>query len=473
MLAAAPAPSAALRGWLFALTLAAALAPSRALAQSPAPVAPEPAPAPIPVLVAPAPGVAPVPVLVAPAPGAPLQTAGAPGPTPAPTLEQEPIPPAEVEPPAPDLRAYAPYFPINVALLHPLSSNPGTPELRTNVALGVILGRVGYVDGLQLAAVSSVLYDLHGVQLGAADLVDGRTFGMQIGGVFAFTDGPLHGAQIAGFLGWTDSALSGLQLSGLINRVSRDIEGVQIAGLSNWSNQAVTGLQIAGGINQTRGEMRGVQIAGALNAAYGSLTGVQIGAFNLGKVRGLQLGVVNVSANTQGTQVGIINIARRSEGIQVGIINITDNLRGESLGVASLPREGGIHLMAWGSNSLAGNLGVKFASKVVYSILSGVVDHENKDNVFGGGITLGVHFPIFASAAPGLSIAADVGGYRLVRDPAPVTRHDEVYKARALVSYEIARHFSFFAGGGIHVGLRGGSSPVASAGPEICGGLEL
>jgi hypothetical protein len=392
---------------------------------------------------------------------------------PRPTLDQEPPPEPMAEPRPPDLRASAPYFPFNLALLHPISTNASIPDLRTNFALGAILGRVGYVDGLQIAAVASLTHDLHGIQLGAADLIDGTTDGVQLGGVFAFADGPVRGAQIAGFLSWGDSTVSGLQLSGLINRTTQPVEGVQIAGLTSWSNAQFTGLQLSGALNQARGFARGVQIAGVLNAAYGNLDGVQIGTFNIGKVRGLQLGVINVSADTEGTQIGIINIARRSQGLQVGVINITDNLKGESLGLASLPREGGIHLVLWGSNSLSGNFGVKFGSKIVYSVLSAVLSRENKQNIYGGGITLGVHFPIFTSVADGLSISGDVGGYRVVRDPAPNTRHDEVYKARALLSYEIVKHFSFFAGGGVHVGIRGDDTLAVTPGPEICGGLEL
>ena len=446
-----------------ALALALVAAPRVALAQAPPPVAPAPAEPP-PVLPAPP----------TPPPPPPLVQDTIPGLLPPrPTLEQEPPAPPTGEPRPPDLRASAPYFPFNLALLHPLSTNAGVPDLRTNVALGAILGRVGYVDGLQIAAVASLTHDLHGVQLGAADLVDGTTDGVQLGGVFAFADGPVRGAQIAGFLSWGDSTVSGLQLSGLINRTTQPVEGVQIAGLTNWSNAQFTGLQLSGALNQARGFARGVQIAGVLNAAYGNLDGVQIGAFNIGKVRGLQLGIINVSADTEGTQIGIINIARRSQGIQVGVVNITDALKGESLGLASLPREGGIHLVLWGSNSLSGNVGVKFGSKIVYSVLSAVLSRENKQNIYGGGVTLGVHFPIFTSLADGLSISGDLGGYRVVRDPSPNTRHDEVYKARALLSYEIVKHFSFFAGGGIHVGIRGTDTIAVTPGPEICGGLEL
>ena len=60
-----------------------------------------------------------------------------------------------------------------------------------------------------------------------------------------------------------------------------------------------------------------------------------------------------------------------------------------------------------------------------------------------------------------------------MRDPAPNTDHDEIYKGRVLLSYEIVKHFSFFAGGGVHVGVRGDDALAVTAAPEICGGLEL
>ncbi len=48
-----------------------------------------------------------------------------------------------------------------------------------------------------------------------------------------------------------------------------------------------------------------------------------------------------------------------------------------------------------------------------------------------------------------------------------------MYKLRLLLAYEVVKHFSFFAGGGVHVGIRGDESFDTSLGPEICGGLEL
>jgi hypothetical protein len=349
-----------------------------------------------------------------------------------------------LEPPAwsaPPPRPLAPYFPLSLALLYPISTNGGVPELRTNVALGVFLGRVGSVDGVQLGLVNSAIHDVRGLQLGAASLIDGGADGAQIGGVFAFTDGPFQGVQLAGLLSWSGSSLSGLQ--------------------------------IAGGANQARHHVRGVQAAGGFNLTYGDVEGVQIGAVNIGKIRGVQIGLINVSADTEGTQIGILNVARRSSGLQVGVLNVTDNLEGESLGIASVPRMGGIHLVVWGSNSLSGNIGVKFSSKFTYSILSAAIHRDDKSTAAGAGLTLGLRFPILRSVIDGFTLGSDFGGYRLFREPGMNTRHDEIYKARLIASYEIARRFSLFAGGGGHLVFRDGPTPRLSFGPELCAGLEL
>jgi hypothetical protein len=364
--------------------------------------------------------------------------APAPGEPPPVVAERAPEPPAWSAPPP---RPLAPYFPVSLAFLYPMSTNGAVPELRTNVAIGVLLGRVGTVDGVQLGLVNSAMYDLRGLQLGAASLIDGSADGAQVGGVFAFTDGPF--------------------------------QGVQLAGLMSWSGSSLTGLQLAGVANQARHQVRGMQVAGGFNLTYGDVEGVQIGAVNIGKIRGVQIGLINVSADTEGTQIGVINVARRSNGLQVGVLNVTDNLEGESLGIASVPRMGGIHLMVWGSNSLSGNLGVKFSSKFTYSIVSAAIHRDDKSTAVGAGLTLGIAFPILRSVIDGFTLGSDFGGYRLFREPGMNTRHDEIYKARLVATYEIARRFSLFVGGGGHLVLRDGPNPRLSFGPELCAGLEL
>ncbi|MFO0757895.1 MAG: hypothetical protein U0359_15470 [Byssovorax sp.] len=421
------------------LVLIAALGPliaARTATAQPAPpsASNDPAPQPAPIA-SPAPAPTPPPIA---APEPPPSSISAPPPTPSPTAA----------PPSPSAfddnlglsRAAAPYFPVSFALLHPISTNMTQSELHTNLGVALIFGRVGYLEGLQLGLINSTLHDMTGVQLGVASVNEGSTNGLQLGGVFSYADGPLRGLQLSGVFGWATAP----------------IVGAQIAGVANQTKAGVRGLQLSGAFNIVRGEQR--------------VDGVQIGGVNLGRVNGLQLGGLNVSEEVRGLQIGLINVARKIDGLQIGLINITDNLEGESFGVASVPRRGGVHLMVWGSNSLSGNLGVKFASRYTYSVLSSAVHRDGKDTVIAAGLTFGVHFPFLI---PALSWSGDLGGYRLFRIDVPKTTHDEMVKTRLLVSYEIARHFSIFAGGGAYVSVRGDSTLTSKFGPELCAGLDL
>ncbi|MEJ7733162.1 MAG: hypothetical protein WKG00_28695, partial [Polyangiaceae bacterium] len=229
------------------------------------------------------------------------------------------------------------------------------------------------------------------------------------------------------------------------------------------------------------GDLQGVQAAMVVNVARQSLEGVQVGgAVNIGRVDGLQLGAINVSQELHGVQIGILNVARRIDGLQIGVINVTDQLDGESLGIIPLPRRGGIHLAAWGSNSLFGNIGLKFASVHAYSLLSVALhsvprapDSEGgpRQPIFGAGLTLGARFPL---PMPGFAIAADIGGHRLFRERiAFVGGHDEIYKTRILLSYSMAPRLTPFVGGGAYVSLHGQDTLHTTYGPELDVGIEL
>jgi hypothetical protein len=338
---------------------------------------------------------------------------------------------------------------VNFSLLYPLSTNALTPELWTHLDFAILLGRVGFVDGLQLGAVGWTVHDLRGVQLGVASVVGGSAAGVQVGAGFAFADGPFYGLQLAGIFGWASHHIQGIQLAGVANQTYGNIDGVQASAVFNVARRQITGVQAAGLVN-------------------------------IGKVEGLQIGAINVSQEMQGLQVGVLNIARNFKGLQIGIINITDNLDGESLGVAPLPRSGGIHAMVWASNSLYGNLGVKFASRYAYSILSGAlhsVDREGdpdgpiREIVYGGGLTLGATIPL---PLDGFALSVDLGGYRLFRDDPTFSGHDELYKLRLMASYDIAPRLAPFIGGGVNLALRGEDTvDTTTVGGEFCVGLEL
>jgi hypothetical protein len=68
-----------------------------------------------------------------------------------------------------------------------------------------------------------------------------------------------------------------------------------------------------------------------------------------------------------GVQFGIVNIGRRVSGAQVGIINIAEEVDGTSVGLISLAKNGRVQPVAWASNNMPVNAGVKFIVGPMYS----------------------------------------------------------------------------------------------------------
>jgi hypothetical protein len=343
------------------------------------------------------------------------------------------------EPPPPPLRSL-PYFPVNLSLLFPLSTNAGRPNLLTNLDIAIMASRVGAVEGFQGGVLTYSEYEVRGLQTSVA-AISGKTTGLQLGVAFAFADGEFNGAQVGGIFGWS----------------GEDVSGVQIGGIASQSFKDIHGLQLSGGASITRGEVHGVQAAGLVN---------------VGRVHGVQIGIINVSAEVKGLQLGVFNVARKMDGFQLGLINITDSLNGESLGLANLLRPGAIHLSVWGSNSLNGNIGLKFASKYAYSLLSFAITAEEKQAVLGAGLTLGLRWakPL---GLEDVALSGDVGGYRLFRPGNGLKGRDELIKVRTFVSYKIAERLALFAGGGAFLGIRGDDDIAVRVGPEGFGGVDF
>jgi hypothetical protein len=451
-------------GWVVASAPAGAQEPP----EEPAPVVTPPPP----VITPPPPVANPPPEVELPPP--PIETD--------PAKWEVPVAPPVVAPPADEESQKGespPYFPLNFSFLYPMSTNAGAPDLWTHLDIAILFGRVGFLDGLQVGAAGWTVHDMHGAQIGFGSIVGGSTAGAQIGAGFTFAHGPLRGLQLAGIFGWADSSIEGMQVSGVANQTSGSIDGVQAATLLNVVRGKITGVQLAGAVNQANEDLDGVQASAGFNIALRQVTGVQIGGLmSVGRVEGVQIGALNVSQSMRGLQVGIVNVARNFKGLQIGVVNVTDDLEGESLGIAPLPRRGGIHAMAWASNSLYGNVGIKFASRYAYSILSGALHSVDRaegtagsprEIVYGGGLTMGatVRLPL------GFSVSSDIGGYRLFRDEPVFSQHDELYKLRLMVAYQIARRLTPFVGGGANLAVRGEDPVDTSVGGELCVGLEL
>lgn len=337
-----------------------------------------------------------------------------------------------------------PYYPVNAGLVYPAAINAGAPDAYTHFDLALILSSVGVVYGVQVGALGWIVYDLRGIQIDVAGVVGGKAEGLMLGGVFAMADGRVEGLQAAGIFDWAS-----------------DVDGVQLAAVGTHTARDLNGLQAAGLFNVLRRDLEGIQVAGAVN---------------VGRVDGFQLAPINISQRARGLQVGVFNIAREIDGLQVGVVNVTDNLDGESLGIIPLPRKGGIHLALWGSNSLLGNVGIKFASRYAYSLLSAGIGNEEdeageKESVYAGGLTMGASLPL----GSGFRAASDLGVYRRFRDEFTFDGQDQLYKLRVIGAFSIARRMTPFLGGGMFVSVHDLSDGTtdSEAGPEFFLGVEL
>jgi len=97
-----------------------------------------------------------------------------------------------------------------------------------------------------------------------------------------------------------------VQLAGLFNVVGRNVQGVQVASLFNQVDESVDGIQIAGLANVVGKDLNGVQIATLYNKAR--------------RVKGVQIGFINVTESNQGTSIGFINISKGKKHKRVGFI---------------------------------------------------------------------------------------------------------------------------------------------------------
>jgi hypothetical protein len=231
----------------------------------------------------------------------------------------------------------------NATLFYPLATNMNEPELTTNFDFNLLYGHIGALDGLQIGMVSTI----------------------------------------------TGTA-QGLQISALTNVVGEQVRAGQISALFN-RGRSVEGVQVAL-VNQADTSMHGAQL-GALNLA-GSLS------------QGLQLSGANIAGNFEGVQIGVVNVAKRVRGVQLGLINVADDVDGVPIGLISVSKRGGVHPVAWSSNTTYGNVGVKFATRYTYTMLGGAMHYDGANNLYGAGFTIGGSIPVHKQIAADIDLQA-------------------------------------------------------------------
>jgi hypothetical protein len=245
--------------------------------------------------------------------------------------------------------------PFSASFVPPLDTNGVQRDLAINqMSFNGISGRSFGLDGLEFAfGFNTEIGDVKGAQFAfGGNVVGGRAEAVQSAFGFNIADGAVTGAQLG--------------------------MGFNLAGPDS------TAVQTAFVFNATRGDLRGAQVTPGFNVAYGVIDGVQVSSLNLaGGIRGMQIGLINIGGDVSGSQIGVVNIARDVNGAQVGLVNISRDLRGAPIGVLNIVRRGRFDVEVWATDIEAANLGIKWGSKSLYTLVA-LGTTASGDRMYGG-----------------------------------------------------------------------------------------
>ena len=205
------------------------------------------------------------------------------------------------------------------------------------------------------------------------------TNGIEIGGLFNIDKKEVKYFQAAGIFNVDGGKMKGFQVAGINNTVLDTSYGFQAAGINNLVKGKFAGFQVGGIYNHVADSVKGVQVAGVANFARRKLSGVQIagvGNFSNKETGGVQIaGVFNYSKKLRGVQIGLINVADTSAGYSIGLINIIIK---------------GYHKLSFSTNEIVNvNAAFKTGNSKLYSILQAGVNAGSSNRVYSFGYGLG------------------------------------------------------------------------------------
>jgi hypothetical protein len=207
----------------------------------------------------------------------------------------------------------------------------------------------------------------------------GGTNGFELGGLFNIDKKDVRYVQAGGLFNIVGGSLTGLQVGGVTNTVLDSLKGLQIGGVNNYVKNKFSGLQLGGVYNHIGATLDGVQIAGVTN-------------FTNHKTRGVQIaGVANISSReVKGAQIaGVFNYTRRLKGLQIGLINVSDTSEGYSIGLINIVVKGYHKLSLYTNESIDLNAAFKTGNSKLYSILLGGYNSVPDQKVWSFGYGLG------------------------------------------------------------------------------------
>ena len=246
-------------------------------------------------------------------------------------------------------------------------------KVSCKVSLNILAGTINEVTDFEVGGLVNMVRQNAGkCQLaGVGNLVGGKVTGFQAAGIFNQSYS-VHGVQIAGVVNNTKT-VTGVQIAGTVNN-AKTASGIQIAGVANNAPKGKC-LQIAGTVNNS--DSSGIQIAGTVNNAK-VISGVQIA------------GIVNRANEIHGAQIaGVVNIAKKMKGVQIGFLNIADTCDGTAIGVINIIKNGVCQFEVYGDELFYTNIAFRSGTAKFHTILTAGIRPKEFDKplwTYGSGI---------------------------------------------------------------------------------------
>jgi len=218
-------------------------------------------------------------------------------------------------------------------------------------------------------------------------------------------------------------------------------DGLEFGGLFNINKQDARYLQMAGVFNLVGGNMTGLQLAGAHNRALDTVRGAQVSLFSNkaeAQVSGIQLSTLhNTTGRLKGVQIGLVNIADSSDGASIGLVNIIRN---------------GFYKISYSANTLAStNVALKTGTHAFYSSLLLSANPSPSDKLYAFGLGIGHDFlfsdRVYLSAEAAYQFA-NTGLW-----------DDRWAQAKLLLNIQVSKHISVFGGASLNHYTYTGSQP--------------
>ncbi len=213
-------------------------------------------------------------------------------------------------------------------------------------------------------------------------------------------------------LGGYTAGVNGFEAGGLFNINKKSARYIQMAGALNVVGGSLTGFQASSVHNLVEDTLRGVQVTGLLNKVNGQVSGVQIAP--------------------------MCNYAAKLKGVQIGLINIVDTTGGYSIGLLNLVRGGYRKLSFFATDLLDAQIEFKTGTSQLYSTLlaGGNISGNTKISTIGWGLG---HDFLFSNK---LWLSTEVN-YQLIR----LTSFDNrLLQAKAYLNIKPFKKLSLFVG---------------------------